>query len=249
MDPLPSALPIEPPPQFPSQPPPQLQSGLWDEAYQKAYRRHRWLVMVQGMGSGLLALGFVIGLFRALEEEGFGAVCLLFLLLIILIVIALIFFSITFISAAVIGLTGKGKSVGLRLMGLLPLITLFGWVAAVRSLSDSQAWFEVDQTGALALAGFWLGVSFIYLNAALMIPVEQARTRHICAGVSFLPVMVLLGLILVGDFEAAIYLSIALPPFVAVLAAGIIFRLMGRILEMYPLPALPPGGFFMGYPR
>ena len=38
----------------------------------KAYQRHRWLVMVQGAGAGLLALGGLLGIAWTLNEGVLG---------------------------------------------------------------------------------------------------------------------------------------------------------------------------------
>jgi len=226
---------------------------LSDPEVRKTYQKHRWVVMVLGAGTAIISVSLLLGLIRATEEGGLGGLCLLFLLLILMALIGTVFFIITFATAAIIGLRGKGKPAWLRLMGILPILVVLVAAIGGQAISEGTEFGDGDGGGdssaGLFFAGLWLGVCLIFFNAALVIPREQASSRKQCLVLSWLPLLSLVVLALDLAPDLALWVVLLGPPLVAGFVALAIFTIMKRVMEHYPYQDMMPIGPQWHYPR
>lgn len=211
---------------------------LTDPYRYKDFNKQRKLVLFQGLGSGILMLLFVWLILQTIDSGSFGALCLLILFLIILLVIAILFYLITFITAAALSLRGQGLPFYRRVIGFLPLGTLAMMFLVGRLLLQLGPPVSSDNLDPFYFTTFWLGVSLVYLNAALFIPAAHLQELRACQVISFLPpIMYILSELLLspGDDINWFILSAPLGAFISGL---IIYYLMGQVVRQYSIPQM-----------
>ncbi len=222
---------------------------LSDPEVRKTYQKHRWVVMVLGAGTAIISVSLLLGLIRATEEGGLGGLCLLFLLLILMAFIGTVFYIITFATAAIIGLRGKGKPAWLRLMGILPILVVLVAAIGGQAIFKGTEFGDGDSSAGFFFAGLWIGVCIIFFNAALIIPKEHATSRKQCLVLSWLPLLSLAVLALDLASDQTLWVVLLGPPLVAGFVALAIFMIMKRVMEHYPYQDMMPIGPQWHYPR
>lgn len=214
-------------------------ADLSDPGVRSSYQRHRWLIFFMGLGSGLLGVLLGAGVRRSLEETGdnaLSALCLLFLVLILVLIAAGALFLISFLLAVIFGLIGRGKSPWMRLLGVAPVVAVFGGFIAGPLLSGETGLNDGEQGAGFAAFGFWFGVALICLHAALLVPREHGEARWGCIAAALLPPLSLLAVALADIDSSSRALWALFVPLIATGFAGIIiFVVSGVVLAKYPI--------------
>ena len=205
--------------------------------------------MVQGAGCGLIAGSLLLGFAGAMDEGGIGGLCLLLLILVLMALIGSVFFLITFSTATIIGLRGKGKPVWLRLVGLLPILAVLVGTIGWQAIAEKTQLGDEDDSVGLFFAGLWLGVCLIFFNAALVIPRKHPSVRQLCMAMSWLPLLVMVTVGLGLPTDQTLWAMLIAPPLIAGLSALVIFSSMGQLLHQYPVDELIPGQAIWYYPK